>query len=74
MRGFRKTLPDVLQDIAEKPSSKTLERSSLLRDWTNGRDVFHSKDRNLSAWTNREDHLRIMFKDTGVHIVAAFQK
>ena len=73
-RDIRKTLPDVLQGISERPSSKTLECSGSLRDWPNGRGVFYSKDRSLCAWTNREDHLRIMFRDTGLDIAEAFQK
>lgn len=73
-RDIRKTLPDLLQGIAEKPSSKTLECSGSLRDWPNGRGVFYSKDRSLCAWTNREDHLRIMFRDTGLDVREAFQK
>ena len=73
-RDIQKTLPDVLQGISERPSSKTLECSGSLRDWPNGRGVFYSKDRSLCAWTNREDHLRIMFRDTGLDIAEAFQK
>ena len=73
-RDIRKTLPDVLQGISERPSSKTLECSGSLRDWPNDRGVFYSKDRSLCAWTNREDHLRIMFRDTGLDIAEAFQK
>ena len=68
------TLPDILQGIADKPTSKTLESSGSLKDWPYGRGIFYNKERNLCAWTNREDHLRVMLRDTGLNITEAFKK
>jgi len=66
-------LPDILQSVIDPPESRTLVCSGATRDWPCGRGVFHSKSCDLFAWTNREDHLRIMLRDRGLDLVGAFK-
>jgi len=56
------SLPDVLQSVAACPTSSTLKSSGSTRDWPSGRGVFKGSEGKLFAWTNREDHLRVMYR------------
>ncbi|XP_066918623.1 creatine kinase B-type-like [Clytia hemisphaerica] len=69
----RYQLPDILQSVTDAPISRTLISSGSTRDWPCGRGVFYSQSCDLFAWTNREDHLRIMYRDRDMDIVAAFK-
>ena len=69
----RYRLPDILQSVTDAPVSRTLISSGSTRDWPCGRGVFYSKSCDLFAWTNREDHLRIMYRDRDMDIVTAFK-
>jgi len=70
----RNGLPDVLQGISDKPNSTRLQSSCSTRDWPDGRGIFHNKEKTFFAWTNREDHLRIMYRDRNYDIAKAFKK
>ena len=72
-RDHYSELPDILQSISDKPSSHTLICSGATRDWPSGRGVFHNNQATLFAWTNREDHLRIMYRDRKMDFVESFR-
>ncbi|XP_057302807.1 creatine kinase M-type-like [Hydractinia symbiolongicarpus] len=66
-------LPDILQNIAIRPTSSTLQACGSTRDWPHGRGVFYNHDVTLFAWTNREDHLRIMYRDRQLDFIESFR-
>jgi len=70
----RYQLPDILQSVIDPPESRTLICSGSTRDWPCGRGVFYSHSLDFFAWTNREDHLRLMFRDRGLDVIKAFKK
>eukprot|EP00927_Polykrikos_kofoidii_P072619 TRINITY_DN68721_c0_g1_i1.p1 TRINITY_DN68721_c0_g1~~TRINITY_DN68721_c0_g1_i1.p1 ORF type:complete len:1415 (-),score=218.75 TRINITY_DN68721_c0_g1_i1:288-4532(-) len=44
------------------------------REWPDGRGVFVSTNRKLSAWINEEEHLRLTFAEKGQDVKGAFSR
>merc|ERR1712178_586083 len=44
------------------------------RDWPNARGIFISDSKELAAWVNEEDHLRIISGSTGGDIWTTFDR
>ena len=70
----RQKLPDILRNVLDRPTSTTLQSSTATRDWPNGRSVFYNDNKTLFAWTNREDHLRVLYRDHSLDFIESFKQ
>lgn len=63
--------PDVEKQLIEdhflfqKPTGHLMVNSGAVRDWPDGRGIYHNKDKNFLVWINEEDHCRIISMELG---------
>ena len=53
---------------------KNLQASGMERDWPEGRDIFHNKDKTFLTWVNEEDQLRIISMEMGGDVKGVFSR
>merc|ERR1719150_2477121 len=51
-----------------------LKIAGMERDWTEGRGIFHNKDKTFLTWVNEEDQLRIISMQSGGDVRAIFDR
>jgi len=76
-RGMSKEKQTRLQEagfLFQEPDSTLLLSSGMGRHWPDARGVFASTQRDLTAWVNEEDHLRLMVSENGSNLSGAFAR
>merc|ERR1712037_945581 len=53
---------------------KNLTVAGMERDWSEGRGIFHNKDKTFLTWVNEEDQLRIISMQSGGDVRAVFDR
>ena len=53
---------------------KNLQVSGMERDWSEGRGIFHNKDKTFLTWVNEEDQLRIISMQMGGDVKGVFDR
>ena len=48
--------------------------SNAVRDWPDGRGIFHNNEKNFLVWVNEEDHCRIISMQQGGDMTATFER
>merc|ERR1719186_888296 len=51
-----------------------LKVAGMERDWPEGRDIFHNKDKTFLTWVNEEDQLRIISMQKGGDVKGVFDR
>merc|ERR1719150_1870028 len=51
-----------------------LKVAGMERDWPEGRDIFHNKDKTFLVWVNEEDQLRIISMQKGGDVKGVFER
>ena len=45
-----------------------------VRDWPDGRGIFHNKEKTFLVWVNEEDQMRVISMQKGGNVVEVFQR
>ena len=57
-----------------KTDDKYLDAAGCIKEWPEGRGIFHNDDKTFIVWVNEEDQLRIISMQPGADIGAVFKR
>ena len=60
--------------LFQKPEGHLMVNSNAVRDWPDGRGIWHNKDKNFLVWVNEEDHCRVISMQQGGSMQATFER
>lgn len=60
--------------LFQKPTGHLMVNSGAVRDWPDGRGIWHNNDKNFLVWINEEDHCRIISMQQGGNMRATFDR
>ncbi len=74
--GMSKELQDELikEHFLFKEGDRFLDATGLNRDWSEGRGIYHNKEKTFLVWVNEEDQLRIISMQKGGDIKEVFNR
>ncbi len=74
--GMSKELQDELikEHFLFKEGDRFLDAAGLNRDWSEGRGIYHNKEKTFLVWVNEEDQLRIISMQKGGDIKEVFSR
>jgi len=60
--------------LFQKPTGHLMVNSGAVRDWPQGRGIWHNKDKNFLIWVNEEDHCRVISMEQGGDMKGTFAR
>ncbi|KAK2194003.1 hypothetical protein NP493_3g01064 [Ridgeia piscesae] len=60
--------------LFQKPTGQLMVNSGSVRDWPDGRGIWHNKAKNFLVWVNEEDHCRLISMEQGGDMKATFAR
>ena len=60
--------------LFEEPNSEQLVAGGFHHEWPDARGVFYNTDRDVLAWVNQEDHVRLFAMEMGSDIKGVFER
>lgn len=60
--------------LFQKPTGHLMVNSGAVRDWPDGRGIWHNSEKNFLIWVNEEDHCRVISMEQGGNIGRTFER
>ena len=60
--------------LFQKPTGHLMVNSGAVRDWPDGRGIYHNNEKNFLVWINEEDHCRIISMQQGGSLKGTFAR
>jgi len=60
--------------LFQKPKGHLMVNSGAVRDWPDGRGIWHNDKKNFLVWVNEEDHCRVISMQQGGDMQATFER
>eukprot|EP00914_Ancora_sagittata_P013174 GHVO01025657.1.p1 GENE.GHVO01025657.1~~GHVO01025657.1.p1 ORF type:complete len:407 (+),score=80.05 GHVO01025657.1:72-1223(+) len=60
--------------LFQKPTGHLMVNSGAVRDWPDGRGIFHNNEKSFLIWINEEDHCRVISMQQGGNLKAVFER
>ncbi|KAK2154015.1 hypothetical protein LSH36_279g03125 [Paralvinella palmiformis] len=60
--------------LFQKPTGHLMVNSGAVRDWPQGRGIWHNNDKNFLVWINEEDHCRVISMQQGGDMKTTFDR
>lgn len=60
--------------LFQKPTGHLMVNSNAVRDWPDGRGIWHNVEKTFLIWVNEEDHCRVISMQQGADMLATFER
>jgi len=60
--------------LFQRPEGHLMVNSNAVRDWPDGRGIWHNNEKNFLVWVNEEDHCRVISMQKGGSMQATFER
>jgi len=60
--------------LFQKPNGHLMVNSGAVRDWPDGRGIWHNNNKTFLIWLNEEDHCRVISMQNGGDMKAVFER
>jgi len=60
--------------LFQKPTGQLMVNSGSVRDWPDGRGIWHNNEKTFLIWINEEDHCRVISMQKGGDLKSVFER
>lgn len=60
--------------LFQKPTGHLMTNSGAVRDWPDGRGIWHNNEKTFLVWVNEEDHCRVISMQQGGSLKGTFER